>query len=212
MPTTIFHITHRNNLPGILARGGIYCDRDCQENNLTAVRIGYSDIKQRRFYRTVHVRGQAEGVVADYVPFYFGPRSPMLFTISNGNVEGYPEGQGPVAHLVVSADAIAGADLPFVYSDRNAALAYAQFHDVLDDLGEHVDLALMEARYWHNTPQQPDRMERRMAEFLVRDFLPWEYVEAIGVMSQAEAKLVNEMLEVHQGHRPAVAVRREWYY
>jgi hypothetical protein len=120
--TWIYHITHRANLPGILARGGLCCDRDCSENSLTSTTIGYARIKERRFRRPLTVNSQDRGVVADYVPFYFGPRSPMLYTISRGNVEGYSEGQRPIVHLVASAEAVADAGASFIASSATATL------------------------------------------------------------------------------------------
>jgi UDP-2,3-diacylglucosamine pyrophosphatase LpxH len=69
----------------------------------------------------------------------------------------------------------------------------------------------MEAYRWDSTAEEPDRMERRMAEFLVRDFLAWEHVAGIEVMSQGEAKMVEGLLEGHH-HRPEVVVRPGWCY
>lgn len=59
-------------------------------------RIGYTNIahqniQDRRAYRQVPF--DPGGVLHDYVPFYFAPRSPMLYTISRGNVVGYEQGQ-----------------------------------------------------------------------------------------------------------------------
>ena len=43
---------------------------------------------------------------ADYVPFYFGPKSPMLYAIKQGKVEGY-QGQREIVYLVAAAEEIA---------------------------------------------------------------------------------------------------------
>jgi hypothetical protein len=85
----IYHITPIDNLPGIIKEGGLFCDRDAKK--IKFVSIGHKDIKERRIRKRVPLgRG---GVLADYVPFYFAPRSPMLYTINRGNVEGYTRGQ-----------------------------------------------------------------------------------------------------------------------
>lgn len=56
------------------------------EGSLT-VDVGKDNIKEGRRRRTVPIG--PGGVVADYVPFYFAPRSPMLFTIDKGSVPQY---------------------------------------------------------------------------------------------------------------------------
>ncbi|MDP4013925.1 MAG: DUF4433 domain-containing protein [Candidatus Nanopelagicales bacterium] len=86
--------------------------------------IGHAHIKQRRLHTLVPVA--PFGVVADYVPFYFAPRSPMLFAIHRNQVAGHRGGQEPIVYLVVSLEEL----LPVasvVFTDRNASLAIAQF-------------------------------------------------------------------------------------
>ena len=78
----IYHITPIDNLPGIIKAGGLFCDRDAK--NIQFVSIGHRNIKERRLRKKVPC--EPGGVIADYVPFYFAPRSPMLFTINKGNV------------------------------------------------------------------------------------------------------------------------------
>ena len=68
--TYIYHITHVTNLASILERGGLLCDRSCDEANVQ--QIGYAHIKQRRMARVVALAPQ--GTLGDYVPFYFAPR------------------------------------------------------------------------------------------------------------------------------------------
>lgn len=90
-PTLIFHITHVDNLPKIIEAGGLRCDRLRAQSTDAAVCIAHQHIKDRRARRAVPCA--ARGFVSDYVPFYFAPRSPMLYTINRGNVEGYTQGQ-----------------------------------------------------------------------------------------------------------------------
>lgn len=51
--TLIHHITHMNNLPGILSEGGILCDQAAERKGLCKQSIGYADIKNRRARRPV---------------------------------------------------------------------------------------------------------------------------------------------------------------
>lgn len=71
MRVRIFHFTHIDNLASIIATG-----LGCDSHACPSVDVGNHDIKQRRAERKVPV--PPGGVVADYVPFYFAPRSPMI--------------------------------------------------------------------------------------------------------------------------------------
>jgi len=204
----IYHLTHVGNLPGIVASGGLHCDRVVAEMGSVITSLAHDHIKSRRV-RTM-VPTAVGGTLADFVPFYFGPRSPMLYAIHQGGVDGYDGGQEPVVHLVAQAEQIENADLPFTFTDGHAVMVLSDFYDDLADV-HHVDLALMRARYWFDTDTQPDRKRRRQAEFLVHEFLPWTFIEEIGVKT-AEMKTAVEATLRHANHAPPVVVRAGWYY
>lgn len=202
--TTIYHITHLNNLERIIAEGGLRCDRGAQE--LKAVNIGHRHIKERRMNRCVPVG--PGGTVGDYVPFYFAPRSPMLYAISRGAVEGYADGQRPVIYLCSAAESVEEAGLHWVFTEGHADMDYTDFFDDLKDL-DKVDWNLMGARYWRDTDEDGDRTRRRQAEFLVHEFFPWELVSYIGAYDRSIAEKAGEIIK---GGSAAVGVERGWYY
>lgn len=165
--TRIFHITHVDNLAAILAEGGLWCDREAAERGVAEVGIAHQHIKERRARR--HVPISPGGTLDDYVPFYFAPRSPMLYSIHGGYVEGYSNGQRSVVHLVSSAEAVSASGAPFVFADGHAELDLSDFFDDLDDLNK-IDWKIMKAAYWADTNEDGDRKRRRQAEFLVHRF------------------------------------------
>ncbi|MEI6622203.1 MAG: DarT ssDNA thymidine ADP-ribosyltransferase family protein [Actinomycetes bacterium] len=71
----VMHFTHVDHLRTIAARG-LLADELAQAEGLLSVDVGNREIKSRRRRRQVRV--QPGGVVADYVPFYFAPRSPGI--------------------------------------------------------------------------------------------------------------------------------------
>ena len=157
----LFHFTHMSNLAAI-ARDGLHCDSEVADTERVFTEVGNQVIKSRRRVRCVPV--PPGGVVADYVPFYFAARSPMLYAVHMGNVAEYKGGQDEVVYLVSSIAAVAEHCLAAVFCDRNATLEVARYGTDPAVIGRYVDWELMEAQWWHNTPQEPDRMERRMAE------------------------------------------------
>lgn len=197
----IFHITHIENLPGILREGGLWCDAERNARNLVTTNIAHSHIKQRRMSRPVPVA--AGGTLADYVPFNFCSRSVMLYPVSRGHGD-YQGGQDSILHLVSRISRVQSAGIPFAFTDRHAYLAHALFFDDLADL-DQVPWDAMPAQYWQAVK------EERQAEFLVHRFLPWAAVVLIGVRSQAIATRVEQIL-VGQAHKPGVKLQPSWYY
>lgn len=207
--TAIYHITHARNLAGIAGRGGLCCDRIRIAEGITNVNIAHAGIKQWRMARAV--KAGPGGVIADYVPFYFAPRSPMLYSINGGYVAGYTEGQRLVVHLVSSAEAVKAAGLRFAFTDGHAPMAVSRHFDDLAHLDE-VDWSVMPLTFWNDTQDDPDRKRRRQAEFLVHGRCPWELIHEVGVMDAKIAEAVEGLLERMGGHRPSVKVHRDWYY
>lgn len=115
------------------------------KSKLRPERINYLDIAYERIQdrrARTRVPCGAGGVLQDYVPFYFAPRSPMLYAIHKGNVEGYAQGQNPVIHLVSEAEAIEASGLAFAFTDGHAVMAYADFYDDLDVVEEVQQLGI----------------------------------------------------------------------
>lgn len=136
----------------------------------------------------------------------------MLFQLKSGRVAGYDEGQKPLIYLVSSAQAIAEAGIPFVFSDGHGIAAFTDWYDDLGQLGQ-VDWNMVYQRYWADTADDMDRQRRKQAEFLVYRFCPWSLIEEIAVMNQA-AKLAVESVfdDFHDEVRRKVVIRPGWYY
>jgi ssDNA thymidine ADP-ribosyltransferase, DarT len=171
--------------------------------------VGDRGVKAWR--RTKRIRVGPGGIAADYVPFYFAPRSPMLFKIWRHGVEQYPEGrQEPLIYLVTALDAVERLGLPFVFSDGNCAKDITDVFDDLSDL-DKVDWLLMKQKMWNDTASDGDRMRRRMAEFLVYDRVPWSAFLGVGTMTGEVADRVRNILASF-GLSGDVIVKRDWYY
>jgi hypothetical protein len=208
MSYPIYHITHVENLAAIVAEGGLWCDREAAVRGVMKVGIAHQHIKDRRAQRRVPIG--PGGTLDDFVPFYFAPRSPMLYAIRGGYVQGYSDGQGSVIHLASSVGAISDADVPFVFTDGHAEVDLSDFFDDLDDL-DKIDWKIIKERYWADTDDDGDRKRRRQAEFLVHKFFDWHLVERIGVLDAEVCGRVKEILG-DAIEKPLVTIERDWYY
>jgi len=208
MMRLIFHITHIDNLPRIIAADGLQCDRLRGQIDETCVGIAHQHIKDRRAKKAVPVA--AQGTLADYVPFYFAPRSPMLYAIHTGSVADYVDGQKPVVHLVSSVECAVSQGRPWCFTDGHAGIAFSSFFDDLNNL-DKIDWRIMKATYWNDTDLDLDRKRRRQAEFLVYESYPWTAITHIGVFDKDLQMQVAEIVS-RAVHQPQVTVKRNWYY
>ena len=207
-PILLYHITHLDNLPGILQTGCLHCQQQLGKAGLHPVSVAYPGIQDRRAITSI-LCGPG-GSLHDYVPFYFAPRSPMLYAIHKNRVEGYDGGQTPLVHLVSSVAQMETTGHPFVFSDGHATMSFTRFFTELKNL-DQIDWPLMAATYWHDTPQDPDRKRRRQAEFLVYNKVSLPAIIGIGVINDHIQQRVEGLLATHQIELP-VRVRRNWYY
>jgi len=209
-PTRVYHFTRIEHLPTVV-ESGLLCDRQAQQDGLLAIEVGNTGIKARRATRPVPVR--PGGVVADYVPFYFGPRSPMMSSIHHGNVPGYTQGTDRLIYLATTVETLLEVGLDPVFTDRNAVLDYTGFIQLRDGEPEDgfIDWPLMDERYWSDTDTYPDRRERRMAECLVLSAVPWDAFLFVGAKSQTVVDEVQELIGSGSS-APRVAARPDWYF
>lgn len=204
MATRIYRMIHIENLPRLLEWSGDWSQNQATKRGLSKRPIHHTDIMDARQRATIDV--PPGGVVADYVPFYFGPCSPMLYAIKNGKVEGC-NNQKEIIYLVSTAEAVAEAELPFVFTNGHAIIGYVDHFNRLEDLPK-VPWDVIKAKYWNN---HTDGRCKRQSEFLVRDFFPLSLVSSIGVASDKRLAQVEEMLAA-AGSSLQVKVCNGWYF
>lgn len=206
----IYHITHVNNLPSIIAARELISDAAIIRQGGPPAAIGMSKIKQRRLGLSVNCH-QGD-FVGDYVPFYFCPRSVMLYLLYMGN---HPEltyrgGQGPIVHLEADLKTVVDwADANnrrWAFSLANAGAYYVEFRKNLNDPNQ-IDWTSVVARDFRSA----DVKEAKAAEFLLHGSFPWELVERIGVHSLHIGQQVTTMIAAGT-HHPTVQIEKDWYF
>lgn len=154
--------------------------------------------------------------VGGCVPFYFCPRSIMLYLIFQAN---HPEltyrgGQGPIVHLESDLrQAVAWAEASgkrWAFTLSNAGARYFEDRADLAKLRE-IKWSAVHAQQWSGNGVSPSVKEGKQAEFLVENSFPWELVSRIGVQSRLVYNQVNTALQ-KASHRPQVEIKPDWYY
>lgn len=210
-PRPIYHFTHAKNLSSILSTGYVYCKSQLPDSD-EIVNVSHQSVQEKR--RNKQVRCHPGGILHDYVPFYFATRSPMMYVISRGGVEGYDSNTKPVIYLVSSIERVQELDLSFAFSDGHPIMALSQFYNDIADL-KKVDWEVMEARMWRATEEDPDpdKSRRRQAEFLVHRELPWDAVEYLAVKNRdVKDRLYRHLSENWPEKVKPVKVEPGWYF
>lgn len=204
----IYHIAHVDRLRSIMADGFLWCDAEVARRTSVGTTIGMSTIKQRRLKECLSSHPELH--VGDCVPFYFCPRSVMLYLIHQGNHPelSYRQGQGSILHFEADLRAVvdwANAESArWAFTLSNAGSYFFEDRADLDNLGE-INWTAVQARDWKA------HKEGKQAEFLLEHRFPWHLIERIGVHSAGVYGQVVNALPA-QGHRPSVEVRTDWYY
>ena len=204
----IYHIVHVDRLASIIADGCLWSDTALQRHERPGTVIGMSAIKQRRLTNPVKCRPGLN--VGQCVPFYFCPRSIMLYVIHMANSPelDYRGGQGPIVHLEADLhEAVAWAERHgrrWAFTLTNAGSRFFADRCDLAQLDE-IDWGAVRANYW------VECRDEKQAEFLVERSFPWTLVRRIGVCT---AESYNGALNAMQSanHQPAVTVQPGWYY
>lgn len=181
----LFRMVHQNNLAYLLANG-------LHVPNPTFVPIGNSTLIQQRADYDVPVV-PPNGYLGDYIPFYFGYRSPMLYNIVTGykGIQQYP--QEEIIYLCCDLQDLIASGVEWCFTDGHAKNKTTQFFNDLKDLNK-VDWNTAYAKEWLNTEQDLDRMRRKQAEFLAKGNIYANIISNIVVYNKNAQKFVDNVL------------------
>ena len=204
----IYHIFPLDSLSSILADGCLWSDSVMLNHPDSGTTIGINEIKQRRLRLKLNSHPNLH--VGGCVPFYFCPRSVMLFLIHRGNHPdlSYRGGQKPIVHLETDLrQTVAWANnkkRKWAFTLSNAGANYFEDYADLHQLGK-ISWDAVQARDWREC------MHGKQAEFLIERSFPWSLVSRIGVYSAAIRDTVLTKLRKCNYSSP-VDIKRDWYY
>lgn len=207
MSTKIYYIVHISELQNIIDDGFIFSFAEILKRQKEGIVIGLNKLKKRRL--TNPVKSHLGLSVGDCVPFYFCPRSVMLFIIHKKNHPDltYREGQEPIVHLVADLNkTIDWADsnkIRWAFTDSNASSSYFRDYFDINDL-DKIDWTAINAKIWNESPIE----EKKQAEFLIENRFPFELVEEIGVYSEKQL----EEISIISKKLPCIKIRKDWFY
>lgn len=206
----IFHFTHIDNIDSIIKNNGLFSTNNGKINKIEFKDASYLNIQDRRSRALVNTK--INGVLHDYIPFYFAPRSPMLYAHYKNKVSSTIK-QSDLVYLVSSVYSVVNDKLNYAFTDGHAAQNISSFFDNLKDLNQ-IDWKLMKEKMWNNTLEDTDRTRRRQAEFLVKDFFPFQLVHKIGVFNDCNKNFIISILKNNEYENliKNVSIEHNWYF
>lgn len=205
--TKIYRIIHKKNLPLCIQHGLCAPNFSPSQSKQTYHNIFDSNVQEARARKQIPIN--PERTLHDYVPFYFCPRSVMLYTI---NAKGYAD-QRDIIHLVLYAEDIRDSGKEFLITDRNARSETALFYDNFDAIRRELDWGAIRENKWGDCYNPPfDTKARKQAEFLVYQEVPWRFAAGVAVMDTSAEDSVKSVLASFGQSNIPVKIKRDWYY
>ena len=192
----LFRMVHINNITHILNHGITHAESDYANPNYSPIGNGAIIEKRRKIFDPIHNKP-----LSDYIPFYFGPRMPMLYVIQKGY--GVPAlNPSNIVYLVSNIQKILDAQLSFVFTNGHAVSEVSEFfgEDDIPNINDILDQNAIKTSYW-NDPNDLDLKRRKEAEFLVLNDIPINLILGYIVYDeQAKAQLIDQNIPEQKVH------------
>lgn len=182
-----FRITHIENIPHIIRCGIVRADSPLRDEHFVTIGdrqiIGIRDEMDVKGYR-----------IGNYIPFYLGPRSPMLYVIQHGyngvqRVE--PEN---IVYCVIKLDDMVFNNIDCIFTDGHALSYLTTYYtkDQLPQIDTIVNYDDVYSSLW-NLENDRDLKRRKEAELLVKNDLSVQYIRGFVVYNGRAKQKLKEM-------------------
>ena len=152
------HITHLQNVADICDQGILNHYEARSKNPYDISNHQVQNLRERQepvYNRRIH----------EYAPLYFNTRNPMLYV----NISR----QENIYVVQISLDVL--DDMPFLFTDGNAAANKTFFSNNIDDL-DKLPINVLKSKYWTNFN---DGRRKMCSEVLIYDHIPARYIEKV---------------------------------
>jgi hypothetical protein len=185
-----YRITHINNLSLLLQNGIVNKHHDNASEDY--IEIGNPEIIDVRSTSPVKIKNY--GMIGDYVPFYFTPKSIMLYNIITGYWHPLVPRRNRSEILVIRCMIKELATLPrwFFTDGQGNDMASGHYND-LTDL-DNIDWQCIQNSNFTKSDGDFDRPRRYQAEFLVHHEVPIDSIESLNVYNQQAADVLAVIL------------------
>ena len=196
-------MTHIDNISHIIRNGITHSSS--KKANPKFVPIGDSTLISKR-NDFILQNGKKLG---EYIPFYFGVRTPMLYVLQNGFNMVSPVLAENIVYCVCSVQNIIDLNLDFIFTDGHAVDRFSNQYSINDigNIDQLIDRSAIKAKYWKEE-RDLDLKRRKEAEFLVLGDIPPEFI--LGYITYNE-NAKQKILTVG-GKDSIIHIKQEYYF
>lgn len=185
----LYRMVHWENVEYILNNG--LCCKEHENADSDYINIGMRSLIEDRHEYTIGLPNA--GKLGDYVPFYFAGHSPMLYIIMRGFSGVTKRPQNDIVYVATRFKVIKESKLPYVFTDRHAKVAVANFYTEEEDF-KKLNWAIIRAKDWRSDNNNLDKRDLKQAEFLIRNQVPIKAIEALVVKTTERKQYFDEII------------------
>jgi len=201
--TYLYRMTHIENIPHILEHGITHSTSG--NSNPNFIPIGDSSLITTRSSFLLN-NGRHLG---EYIPFYLGARTPMLYVVQNGFNMVAPITAENIVYCVSSVQKIIDLQSDFVFTDGHAVDNFSSQYSAIDiqNIDKLIDKDAINAKYWRDE-NDLDRKRRKEAEFLVMGNIPPDAILGYLVYNEnAKSRIIT-----FRANEKKVNIRSDYYF
>lgn len=209
-PFYIYRIIHFTNLEYIL-QNGLVTSPNHPNSNPNYRSIGNNDIIRVRSNKNVPTH--PNNTFRDFIGFYIGKRSIMLYNIITGYGEIQQVNQDEIIYLVYDISQIINHGYDFFFTDGHALKApITQFYSDLGDF-HNVDLTAVNAVDFSAAAEinYPDLKRKKQAEFHILGELDFNNIYEIVVLNNHRLQLIQSLIQQY-GYTTNVRIDNNYYF
>lgn len=156
----LYRMTHIENILHILENGITHSTSAFANSDFVSIGDGNLIATRNDFLLN---NGRRLG---EYIPFYFGVRTPMLYVVQNGFNMVAPTPAENIVYCVRSVQKIIDLQLDYVFTDGHAVDGFSSQYTASDilNIDTILDKNAIKAKYWKDE-NDLDRKRRKEAEF-----------------------------------------------
>ena len=198
-----FRMVHIDNIRHIVDNGFVHKESPYASPNY--VPIGDTTViasRAQHYFQNIKL--------SDCIPFYFGPRSPMLYVIQHGYNGVRQFNAEEIVYCAVSLNELYESEIDCFFSDGHALNRMTTFYPKADlkRINEIIKYDDVFTKYWNDKTPFDDSKRRKEAELLVRDEMPPSFIKGFIVYNdKAKETLIDVGIS-----RDKVIVKENFYY